>query len=44
MDNWSDETKEIMEILRDCPDLKFPVLMLALEAAAADADQETETR
>ena len=35
MDDWSDETKEIMRILRDRPDLELPVLMLVLEQAKA---------
>lgn len=35
MEEWSDETKVIMRILLDRPDLELPVLMLALERAAA---------
>jgi hypothetical protein len=35
MDDWSDETVEIMRILRDRPDLELPVLVLVLEQAAA---------
>ena len=44
MGDWSDETKEIMQIIRDRPDLTFQILALALEAAERAASLEAEIR
>ena len=44
MPEWSYETKEIIQILTERPDLVLPVLMLALEQATAADDQEEDSQ
>lgn len=44
MEELSDETKEIMQIIREYPALKLQIAMLALELTARAADREAEIR